>query len=169
MRSKPSILDTIIGILTTNYHGPWYSFKHADESQRERWWTLFQNKYEWDPYIHKRIKKRFESRASSWLSKNLGRARRKDEKPEWISKEHWAVLKEYWGSDEFKKKSVAGKKNRSTEAARGSQFRGGRIPVTTHVQRMTESLKRTPLKIEVFEKVYVPKAGDPPPRVIETR
>ncbi|CAH9115980.1 unnamed protein product, partial [Cuscuta europaea] len=34
---------------------------------------------------------------------------------------------------------------------------------------MTKDLNRAPLKIEVYEKVYVPKEGDPPQRAVETR
>ncbi|CAH9148879.1 unnamed protein product [Cuscuta epithymum] len=115
------------------------------------------------------MKKKFKSRASEWLSKNIGRARRDNKKPDWIGEGDWKLLQEYWASDAFKKKSHAGKKNRNSKAGKESQYHGGRIPVTTHVERLTKELTRAPLKIEVFEKVYVPKSGDPPTRVVETK
>ncbi|CAH9101806.1 unnamed protein product [Cuscuta europaea] len=57
----------------------------------------------------------------------------------------------------------------NSKAGKESQYRGGRIPVTTHVERLTNELNRPPLKIEVFDKVYVLKSGDPPARVVETK
>ncbi|CAH9098387.1 unnamed protein product [Cuscuta epithymum] len=169
IRSNPTVLDAIIDTITSNYHGPWHSFKHAESKNSNRWWRLFEQKYRWEPHHGAAIKKKFGSRGSEWFSKNIGRARRENTKPNWVAERDWLVLKEYWASDAFKKKSIAGKKNRNTDAAKESQYRGGRIPVTAHVAKMTESLNRPPLKIEVYEKVYVPKNGDLPARVVETR
>ncbi|CAH9077947.1 unnamed protein product [Cuscuta europaea] len=154
---NPIVLNSIISIITNNFHGPWYSFKHVDANQQEHWWRLFERKYDCDPCYNNRIKKRFRSRAYEWLSKNIGRARRQNKKPEWICDGDWMLLKEYWGSDSFKKKSAAGKKTRNSQKAKESQYRGGRIPVSRHVEKTTKDLNRAPLKIEVYEKVYVPK------------
>ncbi|CAH9070690.1 unnamed protein product [Cuscuta epithymum] len=118
-------------------------------------------KYEWDVCFNTKIKKKFKSRVSEWLSKNIGKARRDNKKPDWIGEGDWKLLLEYWSSGAFKKKSRAGKKNRNSKAGKESQYRRGRIPVTAHVERLTKELNRPPLKIEVFDKVYVPKSGGP--------
>ncbi|CAH9145069.1 unnamed protein product [Cuscuta epithymum] len=92
MRSNPTVLNNIISILTNNFHGPWRSYMHADADQRNRWWKLFQRKYEWDICFNTKMKKKFKSRVSEWLSKNIGRAGRENKKPDWIGDGDWKVL-----------------------------------------------------------------------------
>ncbi|CAH9129977.1 unnamed protein product [Cuscuta epithymum] len=154
-----------------NFHGSWNSFQNASEEPRNRWWFLFTNSYRWDPRLNEKMRELFESRGSHWLSKKLKKHRGSDVKPavkpEWVADNDWLTMTIYWASDEFKKKSTVGSKNRNTPAAIQSQYRGGRSCVDAHAEKLAAELNREPLSIEVYEKCYVPKTGDPPPRVQE--
>ncbi|KAL0434352.1 UNVERIFIED_CONTAM: hypothetical protein Slati_2769500 [Sesamum latifolium] len=70
----------------------------------------------------------FDKSAGKWLSKKFNEARIRNKQPIWIANDVWASLLEYWGIDEFKKKSTQNKANRLVNPAIANTiYQGGDI------------------------------------------
>lgn len=80
--------------------------------------------------------------------------------PEWISKENWNELFNYWTSTEWKKRSVANKQNRlSTKNGGISKHCEGSINFVNHDERLLLKLGRKPTQIELSDRTHKKDGG----------
>ncbi|KAL0458492.1 UNVERIFIED_CONTAM: hypothetical protein Slati_0476400 [Sesamum latifolium] len=106
----------------------------------------------------KEVRRFFNKSAGKWLSKKFNEARTMNKQPIWIANDVWASLQEYWGTDEFKKKSMQNKANRLTNPAIANiVYRGGSSSMGEHKRKLEAQLGRPPKRMEVFASCYKKK------------
>ncbi|KAL0400229.1 UNVERIFIED_CONTAM: hypothetical protein Sradi_2366200 [Sesamum radiatum] len=112
--------------------------------------------------------------AGKWLSKKFNEARTRNKQPIWIANNIWASLLEYWGTDEFKKKSTQNTTNRlANPAITNTIYRGGSSSMGKHKRKLEAQLGRPPQRMEVFAACYKKKddgswSGSRAEEVVET-
>ncbi|KAL0413537.1 UNVERIFIED_CONTAM: hypothetical protein Sradi_1555400 [Sesamum radiatum] len=111
----------------------------------------------WDCPEHE-VRHFFDSFADKWLSKKFNEARTRNKQPNWIANNVWASLLEYWGTNEFKKKSTQNKTNRlANPAIANTIYRGGSSSMGEHNRKLEAQLGRPSQRMEVFTACYKKK------------
>ncbi|KAL0434385.1 UNVERIFIED_CONTAM: hypothetical protein Slati_2772800 [Sesamum latifolium] len=116
--------------------------------------------YRWDR-PDKEVRRFFNKSAGKWLSKKFNEARTMNKQPIWIANDVWASLQEYWGTDEFKKKSMQNKANRlANPAIANTVCCGGSSSMGEHKRKLEAQLGRPHKRMEVFVSCYKKKNDD---------
>jgi len=75
---------------------------------------LLQRRYWWHPEHNNIIRKNFKKKGTVRLKDILSDAREKRMKQQWVNKEVWKGLCNYWDTPEFKAKAERNKRNRAS-------------------------------------------------------
>jgi len=96
----------------------------------------------WDPVHEDCIRRNFENRGNARLKDFLGRVRKHNKKPVWLSDAQWEGLQQHWANEHYKKLYETPQKNRlGTRESGGPSFHTcGSIPMHEHRRRLINEL-----------------------------
>ncbi|KAL0367886.1 UNVERIFIED_CONTAM: hypothetical protein Scaly_1007500 [Sesamum calycinum] len=146
-------------VVSSHYTHPWSSYKDIPDPQKNFWFEELKRIYRWD-CSDKEVRRSFEKCAGKWLSKKFNEARTTNKQSIWIANDVWASLLEYWGTNEFKKKSTQNKANRlANPTIANTIYRGGSSSMGEHKRKLAQ-LGRPPQQMKVFASCYKKKDDD---------
>ncbi|GLU05142.1 hypothetical protein SLE2022_222580 [Rubroshorea leprosula] len=140
--ADPNIPRAITSLWKSCFDGPYFTYERVPQSKIAEIYNCFKTLYQWDPADNRHVRDAFLNCMKHRWSDNLRDEKLKWDKnsayvPCWIPAHIWPQLLTYWDSDEYKRLSARGAKNRSS---------GERVTHTTgsvsfgiHEMRMTES------------------------------
>ncbi|KAL0430418.1 UNVERIFIED_CONTAM: hypothetical protein Sradi_0667800 [Sesamum radiatum] len=146
-------------VVSGHYMHPWSSYKDIPEPQQNFLFEELKRIYRWD-CSDKEVRRFFNKSAGKWLSKKFNEVRTMNKQPIWIANDVWASLQEYWGTDEFKKKSMQNKANRlANPAIANTVYRGGSSSMGEHKRKLEAQLGRPPKRMEeTYQKMLEERA-----------
>ncbi|GLU12491.1 hypothetical protein SLE2022_291670 [Rubroshorea leprosula] len=135
--ADPNIPRAITSLWKSRFDGPYFTYERVPQSKIAEIYNCFKTLYQWDPADNRHVRDAFLNCMKHRWSDNL-----RDEKLKWDKNSAyvphiWPQLLTYWDSNEYKRLSARGAKNKSS---------GERVTHTTgsvsfgiHEMRMTES------------------------------
>ncbi|XP_056174627.1 uncharacterized protein LOC130140114 [Syzygium oleosum] len=88
----------------------------------------------------------------------MNRAKRRQEKPDFITADNWAEIKRIWDTEKHQQISEINKKNRASSSSEGSAtYAGVSINIGEHRKRMADELGTEPTFMATFERTFQKK------------
>ncbi|KAG2404626.1 hypothetical protein LR48_Vigan404s002600 [Vigna angularis] len=148
------VVRTIASIIRTNLEEAKPSWKQLSLGQRNLWFNIFKSKFTWPPQYKDMVRRNFEKRGSAKMTQLMQDVRKNlNQKPTWMENDVWELLKEHWGSSNFKQKSEINKRNRESMDG-ASLHTGGSIPHRLHWKRMKEAKGTDPSLVEFYFRTH---------------
>ncbi|XP_056174569.1 uncharacterized protein LOC130140100 isoform X2 [Syzygium oleosum] len=138
--------------------GQYSSWTIAPKEVKELWWNEFKRKFRWDEAEEKEVRRIFKKKTGDHMRNVMNRAKRSQEKPDFITADNWAEIKRTWDTEKHKQISEINKKNRASSSSEGSAtYAGGSINIGEHRKRMANELGTEPTFIATFERTFQKK------------
>ncbi|XP_056169584.1 uncharacterized protein LOC130138721 [Syzygium oleosum] len=113
------------------------SWTTAPKEVKELWWNEFKRKFRWDEAEEKEVRRIFKKKADDHMRNVMNRAKRSQEKSDFITADNWTEIKRTWDTEKHKQISEQNKKNRASSSSEGSAtYAGGSINIREHRKRM---------------------------------
>ncbi|XP_070011782.1 uncharacterized protein [Nicotiana sylvestris] len=154
----PSNITTRIITKATRklYDGPYAFWSDFSFALKEQIFNDFKSKCVWEHRYSADVAANFHLKARKRLSHCFSKARKLNQKPEWLLQNLWEDLQRQWLTAEFLEKSEKGKKARASEKG-GSLHTGGAISLGTIKRRMEKKLGRPMNQDELFKETHIVK------------
>ncbi|XP_056159232.1 uncharacterized protein LOC130135029 isoform X1 [Syzygium oleosum] len=128
-------------IINNCWMGQYSSWTTAPKEVKELWWNEFKRKFRWDEAEEKEVRRIFKKKAGDHMRNVMNRAKRSQEKPDFITADNWAKIKRTWDTEKHKQISEINKKNRASSSSKGSAtYAGGSINIGEHRKRIVSLL-----------------------------
>ncbi|XP_054793340.1 uncharacterized protein LOC129298919 [Prosopis cineraria] len=148
---------TILPIIQAKFEHPCSSWKATPSQIKQMWFAEWVKKYKWLPQDEAAIKKNWNSKCANILRSIMHNVRQdlfqKNVRPNWIPDNVMDDLEKLWTSQDYKAKCDIAKTNRAS-STRGTQHKGGSIPISEHKRRLASELGRKPTMFELFKKTH---------------
>ncbi|XP_056158501.1 uncharacterized protein LOC130134825 [Syzygium oleosum] len=145
-------------IINNYWMGQYSSWTTAPKEIKELWWNEFKRKFRWDEAEEKEVKRNFKKKADDHMRNVMNRAKRSQEKSDFITADNWAEIKSTWDTEKHKQISEINKKNRASSSSEGSAtYVGGSINIEKHRKRMADELGTEPTFMATFEHTFQKK------------
>ncbi|KAL0460241.1 UNVERIFIED_CONTAM: hypothetical protein Slati_0651300 [Sesamum latifolium] len=158
LSAQRNLTKKIGRIISDYFVGAWITYSSVPMEVRDTWFSSFQNFYTWDASCTAEMRRIFNKKASTWMTRTLYLARKKGEKLSWISNEHWAAMLLEWAGESFQMVSQKNKAIcRSNIPTATPVYRGGSVSMTIYKRKLEEELGRPPTCLELFERGWKKK------------
>ena len=100
-------------------------------------------KFKWDEVEEKEVRRIFKKKASDHMRNVMNRAKRSQEKLNFIIGDNWTEINRIWKTEKSRQISEQNKKNRSSSSSEGSAtYAGGSINIGEHRKRLVSLLNK---------------------------
>ncbi|XP_049399630.1 uncharacterized protein LOC125863625 [Solanum stenotomum] len=161
LRPDEGMAKIILKCIGTHYNGVYPNWSSIPLNTQGQMFNEFKKYYVWAPEHEEDVQVNFKLKASKLLSSTFCDSRRKHNIPKFMLPDRWALLLEYWSTNEkFKKRSEIGKIARASKKG-GSLHTGGAISQVTRKEKMEKELGRPVPVEEMFKVTHVKKSMNP--------